>query len=579
LVPAPHRGRPNPPVMEEMEPAYFSVSGRAAKMLGEDSVSNPVTALVELIKNSYDADATTVDVSFEGMRTGEGSIRVADDGDGMNQNALETRFLTVATDDKEKHPFTDRFKRRKLGQKGIGRFAIEGLGGVVKLKSMPRGATQGYAIDFDWKEYAKPGVHLDKVPNPRWRFAKPKSKHGLEIEISELRGEWTQEMVDELRRDVALFVTPPGVFGSRKFSVQVSAPDFKIYRLKVKSTLLRYANFVFNADFKADGTVGYRIKEYRGRTMRDTVSQDPPSCGPFSMHFYFFYRLRNRQTTPELENLGILEILDRFGGIKLYRDQVRVRPHGDPGHDWLGLEEMAVHEPSRYPRTDNVLGHVMISADRNSKIIDTTTREKVVENAEYRVLVNLTRKAISKFADWRGELEQKQRGKTAKGKRRKRVKRRAPVSEGFLDFSARYPQIFYRPIEDEINNSYSSNLANATLILSRKLVENLVYELFFVKYPREVELRYDTAKNRPRDFGALVDSLEDRKRDFTDESGRVVAKFLSMVRPFKRSANSKAHNIMEYLQDRKELEKLKIPEIVDLALRLIEILAARAGNP
>jgi len=546
-------------------------------MLGEDSVSNPVTALVELIKNSYDADATAVDVFLQEMKTDGRCIRVVDNGDGMDQNALRDRFLTVATDDKERHPITPRFKRRKLGQKGIGRFAMEGLGNLTSLISMPRKLAEGYAIDFDWKEYAKPGMHLDKIPNPCWRFPKAKSKHGLELRISKLRSEWTQEMVDELRRDVSLFVTPPGVSGPGNFRVQISAPDFKLYRSKVKSPLLKYANFVFWANFRSDGTIRYKIKEYRGATTRETELADPPSCGPFSMQFYFFYRLRSRRTSSELDKMGLLEVLDKFGGIKLYRDGVRVRPHGDSGHDWLGLEEMAVHEPSRYPRTDNVLGHVMITADGNAKIIDTTTREKIVENDAYRVLVNLSQGAIRKFADWRGQLEKKPRGKSAPRIKRKKVgKKRIRPTEGLLDFSARYPGEFYRPIEDEVNSCYASNLPNSTLILSRKLIENLVYELFFVKYPRDIALRWDLAKNRPRDFGALVDALGEHKADFRDESARVHSKFLSMVRPFKRIANSKAHNIMEYLQDRKELEKLKIPQIVDLALRLIEIQATRS---
>ncbi len=159
-----------------------------------------------------------------------------------------------------------------------------------------------------------------------------------------------------------------------------------------------------------------------------------------------------------------------------------------------------------------------------------------------------------------------QRGST-RGKREVRPQR-------LLSFRDEYPQVFYKGLEEEINNAFNDpRLPNAVLVLSRKLIENLVYNILQYKLgPTKLEEYYDTKHRRPRDFGVLVEKLEEHKSEFDQDQQGPMDKFLSMVKPFKFEANSKTHNIMEYLRWMREVKKFEIPEmtqiLVDVAARV-----------
>ena len=110
---------------EELEPLRFKVKGRIAQLLGAESVSDRFVAIMELIKNSYDADANRVKILFENVRSGTPSLTLSDDGMGMTSYELQNEWMVVGTDKKLRDPYSRRYRRRKIGQKGIGRFAIQ----------------------------------------------------------------------------------------------------------------------------------------------------------------------------------------------------------------------------------------------------------------------------------------------------------------------------------------------------------------------------------------------------------------------------------------------------------------------
>ncbi len=120
-------------------PLYFESSGRLVTILGKESVSNPSIALIEAIKNTYDADAKEVDVIFKEVKSyHKGEIIIQDDGHGMTREDIKERWMKLATDNKLHEPFTKKYKRRKIGEKGIARFAFStlGLAGEVIKKNI-----------------------------------------------------------------------------------------------------------------------------------------------------------------------------------------------------------------------------------------------------------------------------------------------------------------------------------------------------------------------------------------------------------------------------------------------------------
>jgi len=141
-----------------------------------------------------------------------------------------------------------------------------------------------------------------------------------------------------------------------------------------------------------------------------------------------------------------------------------------------------------------------------------------------------------------------------------------------LKFKGKYPDIFYDRLEDEINTAYSNpTLPNAALMLSRKLIENLVYNLLQYKFGGpNINLYFDTAHNRPLDFGILLDNLKTQKGQFDQDQHGMIDKFLLLSQPFRRDANSKIHNVMEYLESMKQMKSLKVLEMTQILLKLVE---------
>ena len=141
-----------------------------------------------------------------------------------------------------------------------------------------------------------------------------------------------------------------------------------------------------------------------------------------------------------------------------------------------------------------------------------------------------------------------------------------------LKFKGKYPDIFYDRLEDEINTAYGDpRLPNAALMLSRKLIENLVYNLLQYRFKGPgISLYFDATHNRPQDFGILLNNLKGQKAQFDADLHDSIDKFLQLVQPFRLDANSKVHNIIEYLDRMSQLRGMKIPEMTQLLLKLID---------
>ena len=154
----------------------------------------------------------------------------------------------------------------------------------------------------------------------------------------------------------------------------------------------------------------------------------------------------------------------------------------------------------------------------------------------------------------------------------RKVKPAGPQFRRLLRFRGMYPDIFYDRLEDEINTAYSDpRLPNAVLMLSRKLIENLVFNLLQYKFGGPgIKLYFDTIHNRPLDFGVLLDNLKSQKSQFDKDQHDMIDKLLGLAQPFRRDANSKVHSVMEYLESPRQISQLKIPEMTQILLRLIE---------
>jgi len=208
---------------------------RLLTMLGEQLIKNEQIALTELIKNSYDADADWVKVSFENFgdnfEINENSkIIIRDNGIGMSLETIEKSWMNPATPNKFRgkgYTLVSRKGRTVQGEKGIGRFAILKLGNKILITTRPEDSQEEYKINYDLSAYDKDfltendqkkelfiddiniEVSINKNPNTilnqelEVEHNKVNQKnHGTVIEISGLKGKWNRKKIENIYKDI-----------------------------------------------------------------------------------------------------------------------------------------------------------------------------------------------------------------------------------------------------------------------------------------------------------------------------------------------------------------------------------------
>ena len=382
-------------------PKYFSVDARAMLTWGRESIKDHTTAVLELVKNSYDAGATIVEVEiWTGLfAKGGRHIRIADDGVGMSSDDVQNNWLRLGYSAKREDRFTAR-GRRRTGEKGIGRISADRLGAVLELRSQALG--QGpIGLRVNWEEFEIPGRDLEgievqdltdmcfSVPRPSvWSdeqdsfgpAPQPRSNStqvaGTELLIRELRQNWDAEDVQELRRLLSLLTSP--FEGITDFQVRIDNDVDPACNGVVPSPLLASAAIEAEFSLKPNGQVTGKITHRASgskRRITNTVSvpfdqlvhprprpgaEDAPvdlikRLGAVSARLLFYPQRAETLRGLDLDLSDLREFLKSNAGVRVYRDGIRVPPYGDQGRaegDWLALGDRKARNPAGPARPD-----------------------------------------------------------------------------------------------------------------------------------------------------------------------------------------------------------------------------------
>ncbi|MXX62171.1 MAG: sensor histidine kinase [Holophagales bacterium] len=412
-------------------------------MLGDQLIKNERIALVELIKNAYDADAERVELRIEGFeeeateeedtteqesatRSERGRIVVRDDGCGMSLDTIRNAWMNPATprkylDKKKGKRRTPRKKRVVQGEKGIGRFATFKLGKIVTLTTRELGAEvetvlvcdfSPYDDDFVEEDGREREVFLEDLTvrvsqGPPEKFAG--AQHGTVVEITALRSKWTEKMIDDLCRDVSNLTDPVSRFTGRSapdvFDVEVlidgevkSVEDESIERLRwlieekpVLAIEGRFDSennvFLFQTQ---DGTDKVDLSDSRVKALwvwrqrlregnADAGTEYSFACGGFSFTFYMFDFARDAAGRYALTPTEKKDLKEHR--VYLYRDGVRVYPYGDKEDDWLQIDiSRGTGRAGDFFSNDQTIGWIDITQEQNPALRDKTNREGLIES-------------------------------------------------------------------------------------------------------------------------------------------------------------------------------------------------------
>lgn len=557
----------------------FSFNGNIVAEIGGESISNPNIAIAELIKNSYDADSEQVSLELVDIEKSNAKIIISDSGLGMDLSAIKDKFMDIGSPHKKKIERTVEHERIPVGAKGIGRFAAHSLGDCMTLITASKDENYGYELSFDWRRFSEKNKATD-IDIPTMKFKKKISLRGTEILIEKLKQNWNDsQRLKDLLRDLRLLTSP--INPPKKFRIKENISK-KIGNLeKLNKVFLEKAVYRLNIKLAKKKTIKFEFYKSNQKIKSDKKELEKGlSCGDVSFDFYFYYRDAStwkKWTGRDIIKKDLKEIksiLDEYGGIKLYRDSFRVKPYGDKKADWIGLDKWA-REQTMIPGNAQIFGVVSIGRESNSMIEDTTTREGVINNTEYYDLVQFITTSVGLFRELRSEVETTKAKARRSKKSKKRIKIEKPkietptiVEKGkpFIEISGNFPTNHYDQLIYELNECEDKDYPNAAFAISRKIIENLLFHILEKKYPKKIDLWYDTAHTRNQSFSKLISNLYSLKDDFKPNVKDYIEQFNSDVGVFRRGVNAAIHKNQVYLESKEELKKYKIKKLIQLLI-------------
>lgn len=400
----------------------FTVDARTILTLGRDSIKDHTTALVELVKNSYDADATNVEIEIM-TQVPEPFLRIADNGHGMTEQVIDDHWLRIGYSQKTTQKISKK-QRRRTGEKGIGRISADRLGSELELHTIAEGMPP-FGLRVCWDDFDVHGRSLENVPLhvlsefdstlPDLPDGTP-AQSGTELIIKKLRQQWTPQDIDVLERELSVLISPFTEVAD--FSLHIQTDVIEDYIQNIGEQINE--NYVLRLDVtyeQPDQEITYKVTRRNSQKTGEKLSSEHTihlkklmslnneerdqldfEFGPVSVTFIFYLIKADIVAGTNISVADLRHYMQTHSGIGLYRDQVRVKPYGITGAsewDWLGLGGRAVRSPAGPGRSsyrigpNQIVGAVFVSRDTNPKLTDSSSREGLIQGPAFLALKRL----------------------------------------------------------------------------------------------------------------------------------------------------------------------------------------------
>lgn len=448
-----------------MEKITYQISSRAAILLGRESVSKVDGAIIELIKNTYDADASLCILAFD---TENDAIFIIDNGIGMTRDTIQNYWMLIGTDNK-KVEYQSKKNRIKSGEKGIGRFALDRLGEICEMYTKHEESNKTIYWKTNWKNFEESGKvineiaadldYLDKdirlyIPSYIVKSIDNVNesildnfKTGTILKISKLRDKWTNKSIEKIinmlsyvmpnnnSQDYNLYAISSigsevslienemindfdyklkSDFDGEKFIIEMWRNEFDISKIPDDIfDLKEFSNYPYQKKDFENGIIHLELSIEEIINSSDTnIVETVKNIGPFAFEYVFL----KANTTEDYKELYYYKEtsnkrrawLAKNAGIRLYRDNFIIRPYGDinsDSFDWINLDARKASSPAglSHPngnwrvRNNQGYGSVFISRVYNSKILDKSSREGIIDNEYFTMFKKILADIIGVF--------------------------------------------------------------------------------------------------------------------------------------------------------------------------------------
>jgi len=435
----------------------FRPRARIIRTIGDRLISGPEAAVIELIKNSHDADASFARVTFiPPLKRDVGLIIVEDDGHGMTLSDVEQKWMEPATSDKRDRPLSPG-GRRLLGSKGIGRFAAARLGRYLELVSTAfTKTTEDKAANGS--SSGVPQLQTTRIPQIDWNafeefkyledvkfaaeLAPSGNATGTLIRISSLRDDWPEARLRRLYEELRRLISPLGqgentkpfrIFldlsqcteetcgfeGSAIVNTSSRLPESEITAEREAHEVLPFpildaCDYAVEGIFDETGTFRGELTIRRAglepeqvqltKPLRSDEGEEP--CGIVLVRLHIFDReadaVRHTAEKAGFGTIGLREarkLLDSISGVAIYRESFRIRPYGDGENDWLTLDAKRVQNPTMKIGRNQIAGTIVVEDENTSNLIERSSREGLEENGAFWRLQSLVSSLLSEVVE------------------------------------------------------------------------------------------------------------------------------------------------------------------------------------
>lgn len=393
------------------------------RLIGRDLITDRVTALFELIKNCYDANATEVTVKFENVGTinNASKISIQDNGIGMSFEDVRDKWMVIGTSSKRRNPMSPApFLRRCVGEKGIGRFAVDKLGDQVDITTKQITSDSWLRVYINWKEYfnqledSNSNIRLFTDIENVYEYlpAENKSKAGTILTITQSRDIWQKKDIIRILRESSRIVSP---FDKSKypFRIHVIASEYNID--------------AWSDEYKIDGrdlatksaSIGFSETKQQCLLFNETIGDleisetDIQIFGGVTMELYYFDGKAREAFRRKYSDAKI-------DGVKIYRDGIITTPfaeqedESDKKRDILGIDKRLWASLFDKISTRELIGIVNITKDGNPQIIDATNRQDFTSTPEYMALKDFIILQIEALEQFKKYYNNKNKSEQAK---------------------------------------------------------------------------------------------------------------------------------------------------------------------
>lgn len=433
----------------------FNVSAKTARLIGRENVSNLEGALIELIKNTYDADAKKCVVYYESSTD---RLFIIDNGIGMNKDVIINNWMTIGNSTKKESVFT-KSGRVNTGEKGIGRFALDRISEKCTMLTVSKDERFEWLVNwenFDSSEmitdtYAELNDISENIPEflsdlgNEFLCEMLKSDFtgtGTCFVLENLRDQWNEVVIERIKSSLQKLLPPmennvfelffflqdtktkdarilPDLLNEYDYKLHFEVDDFSECTIQIHRNEFffgaQFEKIIKKADFSDEDREYFNdkliIKEGSIYDFLPGVEKKI-NIGPFSGDIYFYKLVLQSDNQEKYYYKNFVTKRTNFkelSGIKIYRDDFLVRPYGiygTTGYDWLDLSTRKAESPAAVShksgswrvQANQICGQIRISR-LNDNLPDKSSREGIVETKEFKLFRELVVNFIEKMEE------------------------------------------------------------------------------------------------------------------------------------------------------------------------------------